>query len=264
MPHTPRMIGLLGLALATATALAVAPPPRPLGTPEVQRLIEQLGDRDYRARERAERQLEAEGQSALPLLRKALGHRDPEVRKRVMRLVPGMEHAAIVAPKRITLIVKDQPLRTILDQLGKQTGYKIHHMGGVAAQPAGGMVARAFPIFGVAGRAGPKEPVYSYNFVNEPFWEVIERLCRDCNLQLQQGWGDDSVRLYQGAGYAPHVGSDGAFRFAATGLQMYRNVDLNVINPAGGGTTSRNETLTLTFSSAGVLTNIDNKPALTK
>lgn len=245
-----RLTALFALSLCGAAASAAAPPPRPLGTPEVRRLIEQLGDRDFRVRERAERLLMAEGSAALPLLRKAMGSPDPEIRRRALRLVPGLEHAALVAPKRVTLTAKNQPLRTILDQLGKQTGYKVLLMGGPAGVMAPVVPGMAVPVPGAAAAAAaaPGEATHSYTFVNEPFWDVIERLCRDCNLSLQQGWGDDSVRLYQGMGYAPHVGRDGAFRYAATGLQMYRNVDLNTINPAGGLAPGRHESLTLSFA----------------
>ena len=41
---------------------------------------------------------------ALPQLRKAMGHRDPEVRRRALRLVPGMENAILFAPRRVTLL----------------------------------------------------------------------------------------------------------------------------------------------------------------
>lgn len=221
--------------------MAVAPPPRPLGPPEVQVLIDQLADRDYRVRESAEGKLRAHGFVALPLLRKALGHHDPEIRRRALRLVPGLEHAALVEPKRITMNVKDQPLNTILNEITNQTGYKMQAMGGFAR------VVRAGPLVGppAAGR-GPQEPTYSYNFHNEPFWNVIERICRDANLSVQQGYGDEMIRFYQGSGYTPYAGRDGAFRYVASNFQLYRNVDLTFANPAAGASPSaRNESLTL-------------------
>jgi hypothetical protein len=244
--HQLRLAGLLGLLLPSL-ALAAAPPPRPLGPVEIQRLIEQLGDRDYRARERAERRLVAEGLPALPLLRKALGSKDPEVRRRALRLVPGLEHAALVAPKRINLTVKNQPLRIILEQLSKQTGYKIQHMGGAPQMFAPVAAAVVGPV--PPGRAGaPREETFTYNFVNTPFLDVIERLCRDAHLVLQQGWGDDTVRLYHGGGVAPHTGRDGAFRYAAANLQMYRNVELSTINPRAPAAPPRQESLTFNIA----------------
>ncbi len=250
----PLRLVALTLVVLTTAAFTAAPPPRPLGSAELQQLIEQLGDRDYRTRERAERKLLQEGTMALPLLRKALGHKDPEVRRRALRLVPGLEHAALVAPKRITLIVENQPLDHILGEVAKQTGYQIQYqssngaMIGAGAAP-GVAVARA--VAGglakgkaVAKPAGPKEATFSYTFINEPFWEVINRICNDANLYLQQGYGDEIVRLYRGLNPQSYSGRDGAFRYAATNMQLYRNINLNTTNVAA----SRSETLTLNLN----------------
>jgi hypothetical protein len=241
--HARRLAALV-LVVLTAAAFAAAPPPRPLGPAELQRLIEQLGDRDYRARDTAERRIVAEGNAALPLLRKAMGHKDPEVRRRALRLVPGLEHAAIVAPKRVTMMMHNQPISAVFAEISKQTGYQIQHQG-VNGMMVAGAVARAVGKVakGKAAPAAPKEPLFSYTFVNEPFWEVIDRICRDCNLYVQQGYGDEIVRLYQGNHSSPYAGRDGAFRYAATNLYLSRTIDLN--NP---GTPSRNESLTLNLT----------------
>lgn len=239
-----RRLAGFALIVLTATAFAAAPPPRPLGSAELQRLIEQLGDRDYRARDTAERRLVAEGAVALPLLRKAMGHKDPEVRRRALRLVPGLEHAALVAPKRVTLVMQNQPISAVFAEISKQTGYQIQYQ-----SVNGMMIARAAAPRaaakgkGKAALAKPTEPLFSYTFVNEPFWEVIDRLCRDCNLYVQQGYGDDVVRLYQGRHSSPYAGRDGAFRYAATNLYLSRSIDLN--NPTAP---SRSESMTLNLT----------------
>lgn len=237
--NSPRQAAL-ALIVLTAAAFAAAPPPRPLGPAELQRLIEQLGDRDYRARDTAERRLVAEGTPALPLLRKAMGHKDPEVRRRALRLVPGLEHAALVAPKRITLDMRNQPINAILAEVSKQTGYQIQNQGmnAVFVAAPGGIVRAKGK--GKAAPGQPTGPTFSYTFVNAPFWEVIDRICRDCNLFVQQGYGDEVVRLYQGNGSTPYSGRDGAFRYAATNLYMSRTIDLNTT-----GTPVRHESLTL-------------------
>jgi hypothetical protein len=247
--HPLRLAGLF-LVVLSPGILAVAPPPRPLGPPEIQRLIEQLDHRDYRLRELAERRLSAQGAVALPLLKKALGHGNPEIRRRALRLVPGLEHAALVAPRRVTMSFKNQPIRAILQELGKATGYTITHMGSSEAGMMGGMMFPGVVPVRPGGKAvaSPKEPTFSYTFINEPFWDVIERLCQDSNLTLQAGYGDETVRLYQGTGYAVHVGRDGAFRYSATGLQMYRNIDLGTFNPKSGSSATRNESLTFSLA----------------
>src|SRR5580698_3443739 len=80
------LAALLILGLAPALAPAAAPPSPASWRPTVERLIAQLGDRDYRAREEAERQLFAMGPGTLPLLRQALGSRVPDVRRRAFHL----------------------------------------------------------------------------------------------------------------------------------------------------------------------------------
>ncbi len=225
MYKTTLLAGLLGLLVLPA-ALAVAPPARRPSPEELNRLIEQLGDRDYRLREQAERQLERLGKISLPVLRKALGHKDPEVRKRAMRLIPGLEHAVLVAPKRVTMSITSKPLAAVLEAVSKASGYKVMFNGPIAMGGAG------------------KEPTYTYHFINTPFWEVMDRICRDANIAVQQGWGDDVIRLYHGA-QPPHVGQDGAFRYVAQTFQMYRSVDLGSVHPGPG---ARSESLTFSFN----------------
>jgi hypothetical protein len=231
--RTILLAGLLCLVVSPE-ARPAAPPARPLGAAERSRLIEQLGDRDFRLRVKAEKLLHAQGMPALPFLRKALGHKDVEIRRRAMRLIPGLEHAALVAPKRVSLSVTNKPLRTVMEELSKASGYKVMLNNGVmpAVRPGGGADGDSF----------------TYRFVQAPFWEVVDRICRDANAVVQQSWGDDFVRIYQGGGYAPHVGRDGAFRYAAGNFQMYRNIDLSTVNPRGASQPTRSENLTFTFN----------------
>src|SRR5947209_8493524 len=112
---------LVGAALASE-ASAAAPPSPPL---RLLRLIEQLGHRDYRVRDQAGRQLLREGQAALPLLRRALGHRDAEVRRRALLLLPALQDAVLFAPKHLTLSVRGQTLYGVLEQLSKASGYRV-------------------------------------------------------------------------------------------------------------------------------------------
>jgi hypothetical protein len=237
------LAGLACLALLPV-AFAAAPPPPALRAPEIKRLIEQLGDRDYRVREQAEKRLHDEGKPALPFLRQALGHRDPEVRRRALRMVPGLENAILFAPKRISLSVRNQPMSKVLDELGKASGYKIQNMSGNMGFPVFAVVGAAVAAApgAPAAPAAPKERTFSYTFINTPFWDVVDRICRDANLTLQQSWGDDTIRFYQASGFAPHVSRSGAFRLVGNNFQLYRNVDLSTST-----STSRSETLTFSF-----------------
>jgi hypothetical protein len=89
----------------------------------------------------------------------------------------------------------------------------------------------------------PGEPRYSFTFLNTPFWEVMDEVCRSTHLTIQPWGGEDTVGLYHGNGQPPFVGRDGAFRYTATNMQLYRNVDLSA-----AGAANRHETLTFNFT----------------
>jgi hypothetical protein len=214
--------GLVCLILAP-TVFAAAGPPSPR-TVTVLGLVEQLGDRDHRVAETAARRLLDLAPAALPLVRQALAHRDPEVRRRALRLLPALEGAVLFAPRRVTLTVRNQPLQGVLEALTKASGYNVRSQG-VAFLPAPGQ---------------PPEKRYSYDIVDEPFWDVVERICRDGNLTVQHNWGDDLVWLHSSTGHAPHVGRSGAFRYAASSFQLRRDVGL-------GADANRTENLTFHF-----------------
>jgi hypothetical protein len=188
-------------------------------------IIEQLGDTDFRKRDEATRRLKSEGVKVLPALKKALGHPDAEVRRRAYDLIPRIETAAFLSPRRVTLKMSDKPLRAIFDEMTKQTGQKIEFWTtpNMAQQP------------------------YSCDFKDATLWEALDQLCRDAKLVVQPSYNaDDRVVLQNQGGYTPHVHHAGAFRFVPTGFQMYRNMDFGLVgNSSSSG--HRNETLTLTF-----------------
>jgi hypothetical protein len=188
------------------------------------RLVEQLGDSNYRQRDAATRRLEAAGVKALPALKRALTHSDPEVRRRASDLIPRIETAAVVAPRRVTLKMIDKPLRAIFDEMTKQTGFKIEFW----THPQS---------------VGQK---FSCDFRDMPFWPALDQLCHDANLVLQQTYGDERIVLQSQGGYTPHVSYEGAFRFVPTGFQMYRNLEFGLVGGASPAP-QRNETLTLSF-----------------
>jgi hypothetical protein len=191
--------------------------------PKVVKLVEQLGDEDYRVRDAAYKALEALGAKAIPALRRAKDHSDAEISRRVGILLPRLEHAVMVAPKRVTLNLKKKPLKQILDELTKQTGYKIQSWGG--------------------------DDKLQYDLVcdNVPFWDAFERLSQAAGLVLQPSYGDEYLRLNQQASFVPHVTRDGAFRLVANSFNQNKTIDLSTL-PKNGGGARRSETLTFTFS----------------
>ncbi|MBY0228339.1 MAG: HEAT repeat domain-containing protein, partial [Gemmataceae bacterium] len=190
-------------------------------------IFARLCDRDWAVRAKAERELEAKGFAALEHLRRALSHPEPEVRRRVLKHLPPMEHALLVKPKRWNLSIKDKQLHEALAQIQKATGNKV----------AGNFW----------GRAGAPVAKLNYEFRDATFWEIMDRLCRDCSLQVQGNWGDDTIRLSPAVGSPRHTGTDGSFRYAATTFQLHRNVDLAPAkdDPTAGRTDSLTLNMTL-------------------
>src|SRR5205807_2599715 len=138
----------------------------------ISQLIEQLADRDYRKRDVAVKALEAFGPKVLPDLRKAKTHADPEVRRRLDDLIPALEMVATLTPKRVTAKFNKKPVKEILDEITKQTGYKMEFWGG-----------------------GSEQQLYSFDFNNVCFWEAIDQITEKTGLVLQHGYGDDRLRF---------------------------------------------------------------------
>lgn len=100
--------------------------------PAVRDLIRQLEDDNVEARERAQKQLGALGEDALPALREtvAAASSSGELKLRAAAAIREIELGAKIArvykePKRITLKGSDTMLREILDELARQTGVPI-------------------------------------------------------------------------------------------------------------------------------------------
>jgi hypothetical protein len=191
--------------------------------PKIVKLIDQLGDDDYRKRDAAYKALEALGAKAIPALRKAKDHADAEVCRRVGMLLPKLEHAVMVAPKRVTINMTKKPLKQIFDELTKQTGYKFQSWG------------------------GDDKLTFDLKCDNAPFWEAFDRLCQAAGLVLQPSYGDEYLRLNQQASYVPYIKHDGAFRLVASNFNQNKTIDLSTL-PKNGGGAHRSESLTFNFS----------------
>jgi hypothetical protein len=106
------------LLILTLPGTAAADPERP--SPEkVAKLIAQLGDDRFQARNEASEALEKIGSAALPALRKALaGNVELEVRRRIEGLVARIESNALRAEEKLWQEL-DAPRRALKDQLRK-------------------------------------------------------------------------------------------------------------------------------------------------
>ena len=214
---------ILGGCLAlTCLAAEPTPPPRP-AAPNFEAWIDDLGDSDYHKREQALHKLQSQGIAALPALRKAANHPDPEIRRRVVDLIPSLEIAAIISPRRVNLKLANKNLREVFDEVSRQTGLKVDFW------------------------SNNPQQVYSFDLRNVTFWEAVDRISKDTGLVIQQGYGDDRIRLSQQNGFVPHVAYDGSFRYAANNINQSRSVDLSIIN-RDTGPARRQDSLTFSFS----------------
>jgi hypothetical protein len=210
------LAALLLCLASTALLPGQAPAPSPL-----RGLIDQLGDRDYARRRQAEERLRAEGPWALPALQHALNHPDAEVRRRVRELVPALESQALLAPKRVTLRLTDRPVSEALAEVARQTGYQID----ADAVPPG---------------------AFSFDLKDVTVWEALDRVGRDAGLVLQPGRSLPRLHLEKRSGYAAHVCRDGAFRFTADSIQLYKELEFGLAGAAAAPKRSDLLTLTLT------------------
>jgi hypothetical protein len=221
---TISLAALCGAALAAAARAEAPAAPDPDAA--FEKLVERLGDPDFRVRDEAGRLLKAAGLKALPALRRAVNHPDAEVRSRANDLLPALETAALLAPKRITATFDQKPIKEVFDALTKQTGYVFDYN---VADPT---------------------RLYGFRFDDASFWEAVDEICRAADLAPQGNYGDDHVHLYPTEAASPFVRRDGPFRFTALSFQQYRSLDFALPTKNAAAPPRRNESLILSFSVA--------------
>jgi hypothetical protein len=176
----------------------------------VAELIRDLGSPDYRTREKAGAALEARGEKALPELRKALAEADdPEVSRRLAVLVRKMDYDRLVSPKRVTLSAKDKPAKAIVEEIGRQTGYRIEFGG------------------------GNSDAKFSIALENVPFWQAMDQVANAAGMSVYANYDDETIRVYSQDVVNPYVAYAGPFRFLATNINANRSVQLSGISRRG-------------------------------
>ena len=195
----------------------------------VVKLIMDLGNDDYRIREKAGRELAALGEKALPGMRTALLATDnPEVQRRLAVLVRKLEHDRLVTPKKITMARKERTVKEALDEISKQTGYKIEFSGG------GGI------------GAGSGDLKHSFEFEETPFWVAVDKVASAAGCVVYTDYDDEIIRVYNQDAMNPYVAYAGPFRFLATNINSNKSVQLSGVSRRGGGQ-SRQEYMNLSF-----------------
>ncbi|HEV3445634.1 MAG TPA: hypothetical protein VG099_13385 [Gemmataceae bacterium] len=208
-PPPPKPALRVSGATSTSAAKAMADPVAKAETkaapaPDIGPWIEQLANRDFRTREAAVKEIMKIGVPALPALQKAKEHRDAEARRRIDEMIVCLERAAALAPKLVTLKMDKKSVRDVLNELSKQSGFKIPTTD--------------------AGFNGPQgKALHSFQFDKTPFWEALDKVCEKCGMIVNVNAGDNSVRVNFQDSYEPFRSYDGSFKVLATGFNYSKN-----------------------------------------
>jgi hypothetical protein len=193
-----------------------SPAPSPLMTeksdPSIAKLINDIGDEDYRTREKAGRALDALGEKALSQMRAALrASESPEVQRRLAVLIRKIDTERLVAPKRITIAKKAMTAKAAVDEIAKQTGYRIEFSG------------------------GSNDEKHTFEFENVPFWVALDRVASAAGCVVYtEDYGDNMIRIYNQDALNPHVAYSGPFRFLATNIHTSDSIQLSGVPRRGG------------------------------
>lgn len=193
----------------------VSPAPAPVvekSDPGIAQLIKDIGDEDYRTREKAGRALDAIGEKALSPMRAALRSTEsPEVQRRLAVLIRKIDTERLVAPKRITIAKKVMTAKAAVDEIAKQTGYRIEFSG------------------------GSNDEKHTFEFDDVPFWVALDRIASAAGCVVYtEDYGDNMIRIYNQDALNPHVAYSGPFRFLATNIHTSDSIQLSGVPRRGG------------------------------
>jgi len=222
MCRTFAAVGCVLLGASLALSAERLPMPAVVQEP-VEKLIEQLGSKDYKAREAASKALEARGEAALDAMRKAAAvTNNPEVRRRLDVIITNLDRMIILAPKRITLKVKDQPMKDVVAEIAKQSGYRMNLQ-------------------------GAQQQLVTLDFDKATFWQVMDRICLEGGLIMYQNEGQP-IQLYQQDSFYPHNFYQGPFKVTANNIHYNKSINLGPMQRNPQNNTLRSENMQFNFS----------------
>jgi hypothetical protein len=166
----------------------------------VEKLVRQLGHPSFTMRDAAEKALLEQGTPALPLLVDARAQGDYEIRRRLDTLIPSLQSASLLAPRRVTLPAH-KSAKEYAALIGAQTNYVI---------VADGLDARQR---------------FNMSCSRAPFWETLDKLCDSAGCSFAQNLNEDAIRLVIQNGESPYRSYDGIFRVSALGFQYSRHTN---------------------------------------
>jgi hypothetical protein len=170
----------------------------------IETLIKQLNDKQFRIREKAGRALESRGEEALPILRKAVTEAEPEAKRRIEVLTQQLERRVLLGAKRVTVKAEMASVKSVLEQLAKQTGYKIEY------------------------QDQDREKI-SIDMKDVPFWEAMHRIVNDAGLQVNWDAQSDRIMLYFSDSQSPYAWVNGPFYCVAQNISFNKYVQLGQV-----------------------------------
>jgi hypothetical protein len=176
--------------------------------PQLRDLIQRLEDDSAESRERAQKEIVALGDSAIPALREVIDSATSpgELKLRAAAVIRDIELAAKTArafrePRRVTLKADGRALREVLEEVARQAEVKIE-------------------TAGVDGQAK-----VALDVKDAPLLEVLDLICRD---QAERTWDpqdDGTIRFSRDRHLGCPAAYTGPFRLRVLSLNAQRNND---------------------------------------
>ncbi len=209
MRSIPTFACLLTLALTAGGEALADPPASPDPSvkvpPEVKDIIARMSADDYRIREKAGRELASLGDKSLPVLLAALKDiDDPEAARRVEVIVQKIQTSRLVAARTVTASFKNVSGKAALDEIAKQTGYRILTNG----------------IGAATGKV-------TLELKETPFWEALDKVSEAAGIMPNFQDEEGTLSVYQGDAVNPHVAYCGPFKILATHISSNRSLQLS-------------------------------------
>ncbi|MFI5378492.1 MAG: HEAT repeat domain-containing protein [Tepidisphaerales bacterium] len=212
MKRTLLQWALIATVAGWTSGATAQPATRPATQPsaaQIEPLIKQLGDENFRARQEARDKLVDIGDAAKPFLNKLLAEtKDPEVRSRAESALREISRRSPTEPTLVSLHLKNAPMNLALGELSQQIGADIN----------------TWP----PGNFGGAQKTVTVDADRQPFWEVARTLC------AQSGWGPERYGAGRGAlTFSPNGGNwgkrpaimQGQFMVMAANVQRHETLD---------------------------------------
>lgn len=194
--------GFMAALLIGATALSAVPEDKPDMKGKVAQLVEQLGIPAKQVT--AETELLKLGPDVLPLLPANEARLSPAQKERLKAIRAMLQESLVLrdlGPRLVTL-QGQMRLGQALEQLQKQTGITV-----------------------VDRRDGGEEPLLKLNLDKATFWQALDTIAREADVQLSLYDKDGKIGLRDGPHRSLPVSYSGMFRVTAKRITAVRDLD---------------------------------------